>query len=74
MWKRGKIKEYGSTFEYCMKVYDTGSHWGINSGKISKLEIRRDGRIVCNYDRGWDVKPADPETQQVLDFLLSCHN
>ena len=24
--------------------------------------LKRNGEIVCNYDRGWDVQPVDEDT------------
>ena len=41
-----------------MLAFDEPSMWGIDKGKISKLFIRKNGKVVCNYDRGWDVKPV----------------
>ena len=58
MWKEGALKVYDNIFHYWMKVYEGPSEFGINGGKVSKLMLKRNGKIVCNYDRGWDVKPA----------------
>lgn len=46
--------------------FDEPSIYGINDGRISKLFIRRisDGKFLCYYERGWDIKPAD----EVKDF------
>lgn len=74
MWKEGSIKVGSSIFHYWMKQYDTGSEWGIEGGRISKLTLKRDGEIVCNYDRGWDVKPSDPESQMAMEILLHTEN
>ena len=57
-----------------MKQYDKGSEWGIDGGRISKLMLKRNGEIVCNYDRGRDIKPADPDTQLALEILLHGEN
>ena len=32
--------------------------------------LKRDGKIVCNYDRGWDIEPADENTQRATELLL----
>ena len=45
-----------------------------DGGRISKLTLKRNGTIVCNYDRGWDVEPADPDTQLALEILLHGEN
>lgn len=68
MWKEGSIKVNGDIFRYWMKQYDKGSEWGIDGGRISKLMLKRDGKIVCNYDRGWDIKPADENTSLRWSF------
>jgi len=39
-------------YECQAKVYVTGSDYGIDGGPISKLNIRKDGKEVYNYDRG----------------------
>jgi hypothetical protein len=74
MWKEGALKVYASIFHYWMKVYDEPSEFGINGGKVSKLMLKRGGKIVCNYDRGWDVKPADPDTELAVELLLHSNN
>ena len=74
MWKEGSIKVGSSIFHYWMKQYDTGSEWGIEGGRISKLTLKRDGETVCNYDRGWDVQPSDPESQMAMEILLHTEN
>ena len=43
-------------------------------GRISKLTLQRKEQTVCNYDRGWDVKPVDEETQIALEILLQQYN
>ncbi|MFC6792975.1 hypothetical protein ACFQE0_27500 [Methylobacterium komagatae] len=56
----------GYTFR--AKVYDVGSEHGIDGGRISKLQIHRDGKEVANYDRGWSTKPGlfDGRTKAAL--------
>jgi len=36
--------------------------------------IKRGGEVVCNYDRGWDVKPADEDTSVALEIILHSEN
>lgn len=62
------------TIHYALKVYDEPSEFGINHGKISKLELRQDGEIVANYDRGWDIYPDTKEAKLALCILLIRHN
>lgn len=61
---------------YWVKAYSRKSEWGINGGKISKLAIRIDGEWTANYDRGWDIKPAedDEATQIAYCILLNEYN
>ena len=82
MWKEGTIgipvkkvteKEYIAV-HYTLKVYDESSKFGINHGKISKLELKQDGKIVANYDRGWDIYPTTKEAEMALCILLNRHN
>lgn len=74
MWKEGTLKIHDSVFHYWMKQYGEGSQFGIDGGRISKLMLKRNGKIVCNYDRGWDVEPSDPDTQLALELLLHSEN
>ena len=74
MWKEGRIKVYDSVFHYWMKQYDEGSQFGIDGGRISKLMLKRDGIIVCNYDRGWDIEPTCKEAELALCILLNNYN
>ena len=74
MWKEGSIKVGNSIFHYWMKRFDEGSEWGIEGGRISKLMIKRSGEIVCNYDRGWDIKPSDPDAQLAMEIILHGEN
>jgi len=70
MWTKGTINGY----EYCMKHFEEGSEYGINGGRISKLDIRKDGKIYAGYDRGWDIKPAGKEIIAVFKELLNKYN
>lgn len=61
-WEKGEVDGY----KYWAKVYEEGSIYGIDEGRISKLEVRKDGKTVTNYDRGWDILPFEDED---LDHL-----
>ena len=69
-WTKGTTED-GHTF--CIKHFDTGSTYGIDEGKISKLEIRKGGEILANYDRGWDIEPADTATA-AYNAILAAYN
>ena len=74
-WHEGTIgipQKDGSSkiAHYWVKAFEEGSEWGINGGKISKLSIKIDGELVANYDRGWDVKPADDYESAQLAYCI----
>lgn len=71
------IKGTKGKFKICAKVFDEGSTYGIKNGRISKLQIcdtsqEHWGFDQCyvNYDRGWDIRPTDPEALEFLNGLL----
>jgi len=45
----------------------------MDESRISKLWIRReaDKRVVCNFDRGWDVRPTTKTAAAIADFLAA---
>lgn len=49
MWVTGVTGQY----QYEVKVYDNPSYWGINNGRISKLYLYKDRKVVLEYERGW---------------------
>ena len=78
MWHEGmigiKVNGKMQPHQYWVKGFDEGSQYGIDGGRISKLTIKRDGKVVCNYDRGWDVKPQDEATEEALAILMADYN
>ena len=70
MWNHGTIEVNGKRFYFCAKVYNEGSIYGIDEGRISKLEIRLNDKIVCNYDRGWDIKPTGKDAKEAYRQIL----
>ncbi|HFI0022714.1 TPA: hypothetical protein ACGORE_001736 [Streptococcus suis] len=44
------------------------------NGRISKLELRVKGKIVANYDRGWDIRPTDEAVEKALQYVLAVYN
>jgi len=71
-WIDGTI----DSFRFQAKVYDAGSRFGINDGRVSKLEIWNPdagGMVkgsIASYDRGWDRKPATDEYQALYKAVL----
>lgn len=70
MWREGTVGVHGDIFHYWVKFYEEPSRFGIDGGRISKLMIKRKNEVVCNYDRGWDVRPVDENTDIALQILL----
>ena len=77
-WSEGSISipKKGETkiIHYWVKHYSEGSEWGINQGRISKLMLKMDGKVICNYDRGWDIEPTTEEANLALCILLNDYN
>lgn len=72
-WLKGALGNY----EFFALVFQEGSKYGINKGRVSKLSVRRKqqgftgvSRYVINFDRGWDIEPQDEETRLILDTLV----
>ena len=54
-WTWGTATVNGITYAFQIKHFDEPSMYGIASGRISKLWMRRagDAQAVLAYDRGW---------------------
>lgn len=70
LWQEGALRVHDESYHYWVKVYETGSQYGIDGGRVSKLTIKRGGETVANYDRGWDVAPVDEGTQLAMEIIL----
>ena len=74
------IRDRGSngrmaSITYWVKHYEEPSEeYGISGGRISKLMLKQDGRVVCNYDRGEDINPQTPEAEKALAILIHEYN
>jgi len=72
------IKGIKGKFKICAKVFSTKSDFGIQGGRISKIQICNTsqehwGFDACylNYDRGWDIRPCNPEAIEFMNGLLA---
>lgn len=75
MWAEGIIKAGNSIFHYWVKHFEEPSEdYGIDGGRISKLMLKRNGKIAYNYDRGADIEPDDQETEMALTILKKEYN
>ncbi len=74
LWREGTIgiptKEGTKIAHYSAKVYEEGSEFGINGGRISKLEIKIDGKTVLNYDRGLDIEPGENNEAVMIAYSI----
>jgi hypothetical protein len=45
----------------------------MDQSRISKLWIKRisDGQVVCNFDRGWDIRPRTKAARAIVAFLAA---
>lgn len=64
-WIDGKITSMKG-YEFKARLFDEPSNLGIDSGKIARLDVRKDGELVLRYDQGWAVDPKTPEHKEAL--------
>ena len=71
-WVSGYIRLGSYAFDFEAKVYEEGSCFGINEGRVSKLFVNERNENVCliSYDRGWDLKPQDGLSEVLLSIIL----
>ena len=74
MWSKGKIEIDGKEVQYWVKHYEEGSEFGIDGGRISKLECRADGKMLLHYERGWDKKPTTNLAKKAYATMLKMYN
>ena len=79
MWTQGTIgvkDENGRmvSVTFWVKHYEEESLFGIENGRISKLMLKQDGRVVYNYDRGEDIEPLTHEAETALAILIHEYN
>lgn len=56
-WVKGEVGDY--TFN--AKLFNVGSRFGIDGGRVSKLAMHYMGDCVVHYDRGWDIEPSEED-------------
>lgn len=66
----GYVNRYRD-YKFHAKVYDSGSAFGIDGGRISKLDVRRNGELVIQYDRGWSIEPRGRRERKVLKAIVA---
>ena len=56
-------------FKVTLKHFEEPSEYGINGGRISKLDIRKNNKCLLNFD-----KPTDKETIAIFNKVLKQFN
>lgn len=56
-WVNGTVGEY----KFQAKLFNTGSSFGIDDGRVSKLCIWDEDGSIVDYDRSWGIKPSTPK-------------
>jgi hypothetical protein len=74
------VKVIVGNYTFSAKLFDEGSVFGINEGRVSKLmiwdeQIRYEKldifeAAIVNYDRGWDIKPETEEQIAIFDAVM----
>lgn len=76
-WK--EVKK-GDMTAYVLAFDKPSEEYGIDGGKISKLQIKKGYKdILCNYDRGWDTKEGgmpemDDKLKEFFDEIVKKYN
>ena len=76
-WHEGRLwipERDGELAGYCVKTEPAASSLGIDNGRISGMTIRIDGKIVCNYEEGWNIKPETKEAKHLYSLLIQKYN
>lgn len=74
IWYNDRYEEDGHAIRWSVLVFEEGSEYGIDGGRISKLWISIDGKWAANYDRGWDVRPKSALAKSIYNMLISEYN
>lgn len=74
MWEHGMLNVENQNVSYSMKVFEEPSKYGINGGRISKLTLKANKRVIANYDRGWDIMPTGKLANEALEMILDARN
>lgn len=74
MWEQDTLKVEDQVVSYSMKVFEEPSEYGINKGRISKLTLKNNNKVIANYDRGWDMMPTGKLANEALEMILDARN
>lgn len=70
-WIQGRLKT-DPTIKFCAKIFAKPSGFGINGGRISKMDVYKTKPREClfNYDRGEDIQPKTKAVKQFVNRML----
>lgn len=74
MWKEGIVTVNGREVKYLCKQFAEPSECGINKGKISKLSLEQNGKMVYYFERELVTAPQTEEAVKALDYLMNKYN
>lgn len=74
MWEQDTLRVEDQVVSYSMKVFEEPSEYGINKGRISKLTLKNNNKVIANYDRGWDIMPTGKLANEALEMILDARN
>lgn len=74
MISKGVMDINGAAVKYDVKHFEEGSDWGIDGGKVSKLECKANGEVLLRYDRGWDIEPHTELGYKVYAMMMADFN
>ncbi|MCY8636555.1 hypothetical protein MOD96_01900 [Bacillus sp. S17B2] len=73
-WVEGIVND--GEYSFIAKLFDEGSKYGINNGRVSSLSISIGStwsgfnNCVVNYERHWDIRPSK-EYEDLFKFVLN---
>ena len=70
MWHEGTILAPTKEGKTVVHYWAKGSQYGINEGRISKLTLKENGKVIYNYDRGEDVPEQNEAAKIALAILM----
>lgn len=65
-WSYGSIVNMEG-YQFAVKLTDLPSERNLDHGKIERLVVYQDKTPVVNFDRGWNVKPANARDIQAVE-------
>lgn len=74
MWSKGIIEIDETKVSYEVKHFEEGSDFGIDGGRISKLECHAKDETILHYERGWSKKPETEMAKKAYEILKKKYN